>query len=258
MKKILFLFLVTCSSQAFAQKINQVFNTAFKSFASDSTFTHATISLYVINTTKGDTVTEVNPEIGVAPASCQKVITATTAFALLGHDYTYKTTLGYTGKIVNGVLNGNLILKGSGDPTLGSWRYSTANEESVIADFKNAVSRAGIHGITGHVFADESLWQSEATPDGWNWQDIGNYYGAGARALNWRENQYDLYLRSGKSIIIIVFSFYKTGIRNDAVDRSAFHFKSADSRKRIKKRRKPRLLSRIFHYRYQRFGSYTV
>ena len=200
MKKILFLFLVICSTQGFAQKINQVFNTAFKSFASDSTFKHATIALYVINNTTGVAVTEVNPEIGVAPASCQKVITATTAFALLGHDYTYKTTLGYTGKIVNGVLNGNLILKGSGDPTLGSWRYSTANEESVIDDFKKAVSREGIHEITGHVYADENLWQSEATPDGWNWQDIGNYYGAGARALNWRENQYDLYLRSGKNI----------------------------------------------------------
>ncbi len=136
----------------------------------------------------------------MAPASCQKVITASTAFALLGHDYRYKTTIGYTGNIVNGVLHGNLILKGSGDPTLGSWRYSNANEESVINDFKNAVSQAGIHEITGHVYADESLWQSEATPDGWIWQDIGNYYGAGARALNWRENQYDLYLKSGKDI----------------------------------------------------------
>jgi D-alanyl-D-alanine carboxypeptidase/D-alanyl-D-alanine-endopeptidase (penicillin-binding protein 4) len=50
------------------------------------------------------------------------------------------------------------------------------------------------------VRADESLWNGEATPDGWIWQDIGNYYGAGARAINWRENQYDLYLRSGKNI----------------------------------------------------------
>ena len=38
------------------------------------------------------------------------------------------------------------------------------------------------------------------TPDGWIWQDIGNYYGAGARALNWRENQYDLHLRSGNNV----------------------------------------------------------
>jgi D-alanyl-D-alanine carboxypeptidase/D-alanyl-D-alanine-endopeptidase (penicillin-binding protein 4) len=154
----------------------------------------------VINTTTGKPVTAVNTEVGVAPASCQKVITASTAFELLGHDYTYKTTIGYTGKIVNGVLNGNLILKGSGDPTLGSWRYEQTKEENIISIFKNAISRAGIHEIKGHVFADESLWDSETTPSGWVWQDIGNYYGAGARALNWRENQYDLYLRSGRNI----------------------------------------------------------
>ena len=188
------------TTQTYAQNIDRVFNSAFKKLAEDPTFKHATISLYVINTTTGKTVTEVNTNIGVAPASCQKVITASTAFELLGHDYTYKTTLGYTGNIVNGVLNGNLILKGSGDPTLGSWRYATANEEKVIADFKKAIAREGIHEIKGHVYADESLWNSEVTPDGWAWQDIGNYYGAGARALNWRENQYDLYLKSGSNI----------------------------------------------------------
>lgn len=200
MKKIVLLFLLIYSANSFAQNAEQQFNDAFKKMTEDPTFKHATISLYVINTMTGKPVTDVNTEVGVAPASCQKVITASTAFALLGHDYSYKTTIGYTGNIVNGVLNGNLILKGSGDPTLGSYRYEQAKEDNVINDFKNAIQQAGIHEITGHVFADESLWDDEATPNGWVWQDIGNYYGAGARALNWRENQYDLYLKSGNNI----------------------------------------------------------
>ncbi|MEO9020524.1 MAG: D-alanyl-D-alanine carboxypeptidase/D-alanyl-D-alanine-endopeptidase [Ginsengibacter sp.] len=200
MKKLLFLFLSFHVLSSEAQPINQVFNTAFKKFAQDSTFRHATISLYMLNTTTGKPVTEANINIGVAPASCQKVITASTAFELLGHDYTYKTTLAYTGSIDNGVLNGDIIIKGSGDPTLGSWRLDKTKEENIISVFKDAVSQEGIHEIKGHVYADESLWNSEATPNGWVWQDIGNYYGAGARALNWRENQYDLYLRSGKNI----------------------------------------------------------
>ena len=44
------------------------------------------------------------------------------------------------------------------------------------------------------------MWNTQRIPDGWIWQDIGNYYGAGASALNWRENQYDLILKSGKNI----------------------------------------------------------
>jgi len=183
-----------------AQDIKPTFNNAYKKFAADHVFKHASISLLVINNSTGKTITNVNTETGLAPASCQKVITASTAFELLGHDYRYTTTLGYTGKIVNGVLNGDIIITGSGDPTLGSWRYTATTEESVLSAFKNAISREGINEITGQVYAGESNWTGEITPDGWIWEDIGNYYGAGARALNWRENQYDLFLKSGKSI----------------------------------------------------------
>ena len=200
MKKIILSLFVLYASISYAQNTEQQFNTAFKTLTDDPSFQHATISLYMINTTTGKVVTDLNSEVGVAPASCQKVITASTAFALLGHDYRYKTTIGYSGSIVNGVLRGNLILEGSGDPTLGSWRYGAAKGEKVISDFKDAILREGIHAITGHIFADESLWDSEETPDGWIWQDVGNYYGAGARPLNWRENQYDLYLKSGNKI----------------------------------------------------------
>ncbi len=200
MKKLLLFYCLLASSGAFAQRTESQFNSAFKIMKADPSFRHATISLYVINTTTGKTVTEENIETGVAPASCQKVITAASAFGLLGHDYRYKTTLAYTGKIVNGVLNGNLILKGSGDPTLGSWRYDETKEDKIISELKEAISREGIHEITGHVLADESIWNDETIPGGWIWQDIGNYYGAGARPLNWRENQYDLYLKSGNNV----------------------------------------------------------
>jgi serine-type D-Ala-D-Ala carboxypeptidase/endopeptidase (penicillin-binding protein 4) len=183
-----------------AQEINSTFNNAYKKFATDKAFKHASISLLLINSSTGKTITSVNPETGLAPASCQKVITASTCFELLGHNYTYKTTLGYTGKIVNGILTGDIIIKGSGDPTLGSWRYAKTTEESILSEFENAISREGINEINGHVYADESAWKGEVIPDGWIWEDIGNYYGAGARALNWRENQYDLFLKSGNKI----------------------------------------------------------
>ncbi|MDP4282781.1 MAG: D-alanyl-D-alanine carboxypeptidase/D-alanyl-D-alanine-endopeptidase [Bacteroidota bacterium] len=200
MKKLLVPFLLLLVFNVQGQHINESFNSAFKEFAGNSLFTHSTISLYVINTTTGKTVTDVNTNIGVAPASCQKVITASTAFELLGHDYTYKTTIGYTGKIVDGILNGDIIIKGSGDPTLGSWRYQQTREDKIIATFQDDISKQGIKEIKGNVYADESLWNEEATPRGWIWEDIGNYYGAGARAINWRENQYDLFLKSGKNI----------------------------------------------------------
>ncbi len=176
------------------------FNAAFKKFQEDRSFNHATISLYVINSATGKAITSQNIQVGMAPASCQKVITASTAFELLGHDFTYKTTLAYNGEIKNGMLDGNIVVAGEGDPTLGSWRYDAANEENTISNFKQAILGQGINDISGHVVADETKWEGEVTPDGWIWQDIGSYYGAGARAINWHENQYDLFLKSGRKI----------------------------------------------------------
>ncbi len=204
MKNILlkYIFIVTLScwsALCYAQEITRDFNNAYKKFASDNSFKHATLSL-LVKDNSGQKIIDIGSETGLAPASCQKVIAASTAFELLGHDYTYKTILGYSGEIENGTLNGNIIIIGSGDPTLGSWRYNETKEDNVISEFKSKISQAGINEITGHVYVDETLWKGEVTPDGWIWQDIGSYYGAGARALNWRENQYDLFLQSGNHI----------------------------------------------------------
>jgi serine-type D-Ala-D-Ala carboxypeptidase/endopeptidase (penicillin-binding protein 4) len=183
-----------------AQNVESLLNSAYQKFITDKSLQHASSSIYVINSSTGKTVANENAETGLAPASCQKVIIAATAFELLGHNYSYKTSLGYTGNILSGVLSGDIIIKGSGDPTLGSWRYDQTMEDTIIAEFKKAISLEGINEVKGNVFADESLWKGEVTPDGWIWQDIGSYYGAGARALNWRENQYDLFLKSGRGI----------------------------------------------------------
>ncbi len=105
-------------------------NAAYKNFASDEIFKHASLSILIINNENNTPLLDVNSEVGLAPASCQKVITAATSFDLLGHNYTYKTRLGYTGTIANGVLNGDIIISGTGDPTLGSWRYSQTTEDN--------------------------------------------------------------------------------------------------------------------------------
>ncbi|MEP6584730.1 MAG: D-alanyl-D-alanine carboxypeptidase/D-alanyl-D-alanine-endopeptidase [Ginsengibacter sp.] len=204
MKKLFLICSLLAFIQLSGQTIQTKFNSAFRKFASDTRFSHATISLYVINASTGKSILSQNIQVGMAPASCQKIITASTAFELLKHNFTFKTSLSYTGTITNGALDGDIIIKGEGDPTLGSWRYNTTGEDSIISHFKKAISQEGINVLNGHVISDESNWQGEVTPDGWIWQDIGSYYGAGARAINWRENQYDLFLKSGNKIGDIV------------------------------------------------------
>ena len=201
MKKFIVLFHVSLftfhlSAQTVAQKLQK----AFAAFENDSQLKHAISSLYVIDASTGQVVLNKNSQVGLAPASTQKIITSVTAFELLGKDYRYKTELGYDGAINNGLLKGNLYFFGSGDPTLGSWRWNTTKEQVVIENFFNALSDEGINRMDGRVYSDISKWENRSINDGWIWQDIGNYYGAGVSALIWRENQFDIHLRSGQKV----------------------------------------------------------
>jgi D-alanyl-D-alanine carboxypeptidase/D-alanyl-D-alanine-endopeptidase (penicillin-binding protein 4) len=199
--KYLFVFcaiLIGCAVDA--QPVKDKLARAISNLEKDPQFKHAILSMYVVDSKTGNVVFEKNSEIGMAPASCQKVITSTTAFELLGKDYKYKTELAVDGEIKNNSLAGNVYIIGYGDPTLGSWRWNTTGEKEVLESFVSAIQKKGIKEIQGNVFGYDRKWTSNNTPDGWIWEDIGNYYGAGASSLNWRENQYDIILKSGEKI----------------------------------------------------------
>ncbi|MEO5562409.1 MAG: D-alanyl-D-alanine carboxypeptidase/D-alanyl-D-alanine-endopeptidase [Chitinophagaceae bacterium] len=188
-----FLFAINASAQPVTQKLQQ----AFQQFETDDQLKHAVSSLYVIDATTGQVVFNKNSQVGLAPASTQKIITGVTAFELLGDGYGYKTWLYLDGKVRNDTLLGNFIIKGSGDPTFGSARFDETKPTVILDALVKMLKEKNIRYITGDIIIDESSFESNGTPDGWIWQDIGNYYGAGAYAFNWQENQYDLFLKGG-------------------------------------------------------------
>ncbi len=193
---LLSLFLITtCVS---AQDIQQKLQTAFVRLQRDSQAHYASISLTVLDAKTGERIFAQNPDMGLATASTLKTITSATAFYLLGKDFKYQTQIGYTGTIsANGILTGDIIIKGSGDPTLGSWRWETTKESTILTAITDAIKKAGIKAINGRIIGDESLFGTQSIPEGWIWQDVGNYFGAGTSGLCWRENQFDIKLKTG-------------------------------------------------------------
>lgn len=189
-------FSITCFAQYPTAKLAQ----AYQDLVEDSQAKYAITSLCVLDAQTGKVVFAKNENIGLATASTLKTITSATAFSILGKDFSYQTTLAYSGKITaDGVLQGNVIIIGSGDPTLGSWRYEKTKENVVLNSWVNAIKAAGIKKIEGSIIGDDSLFGSQTTPDGWIWQDLGNYYGAGTSSLAWRENQFDVKLQPGNT-----------------------------------------------------------
>jgi serine-type D-Ala-D-Ala carboxypeptidase/endopeptidase (penicillin-binding protein 4) len=182
---------------SFAQSINKQLQRAYQQFEADSQLRHAISSLYVIDAQTGQVVFDKNSHIGLAPASTQKIITSVTAFELLGREYRYKTGFYYE-KSGPGI--GNIVLvKGQGDPTFGSWRYSQTTPATIFTKVGQAFAT---HKLTGSIllFITDTSFERLSIPDGWIWQDIGNYYGAGASGFNWKENQVDIALSSGNNI----------------------------------------------------------
>ena len=170
---------------------------AYAIFEKDSQLKYAISSLYIINANTGRVIFDKNSRVGLAPASTQKVITGATAFELLGKDYCFKTTWGYQGTLTNGGLHGNLIVTGHGDPTLGSKRFETTRASVILSKWTSLLKQQNISHIEGSILNDTRHWESQSIPNAWIWEDIGNYFGAGASSLNWLENQYDVVLRSG-------------------------------------------------------------
>ena len=190
-----FLFIANIAG---AQNLQQNIQKAFTRLQQDSQCRYASVSLTVLDAQTGEQVFAANPDMGLAPGSTLKTVTSITAFNVLGKDFQYQTQLGYTGNITaDGALNGDLIIKGGGDPTLGSWRWASTKEGVILNTMVTALKKAGIKKINGRVIGDNGIFKSQAIPDGWIWQDLGTYYGAGIAGLCWRENQFHITLRTG-------------------------------------------------------------
>ncbi len=197
--KLLLSLLLLVGSGASAQTLQQKLASAFNHLQTDAQCQYASVSLTVLDAKTGEQVFAANQNMGLATASTLKTVTSITAFNLLGKDFQYQTGFGYVGSITpDGTLNGDIIIKGSGDPTLGSWRYENMHENHVLMLMADAVQKAGIKKINGRIIGDDSIFGSQSVPPGWIWMDVGNYYGAGPSGLCWRENQFDIKLITGR------------------------------------------------------------
>ncbi|NTW32327.1 MAG: D-alanyl-D-alanine carboxypeptidase/D-alanyl-D-alanine-endopeptidase [Bacteroidetes bacterium] len=153
----------------------------------------------VITADSDKTVVAYNDSTGLIPASTMKAINTAAALSILGKDYTFKTTLSYDGIIdTKGTLNGNIYIKGGGDPTLGSPRIDSLNDIKYLLPLwiKN-IKAQGIKNIKGAIVGDASIFDDTIAPASWFNGDLGNYYGAGSSGLNFHENTFRIILKSG-------------------------------------------------------------
>ncbi|MDO8684180.1 MAG: D-alanyl-D-alanine carboxypeptidase/D-alanyl-D-alanine-endopeptidase [Armatimonadota bacterium] len=147
------------------------------------------------------------------PASNMKLLTSAAALDILGPDYRYKTEFYSTGHANGSTLEGDIYIKGGGDPVLRTEQ---------LAEFARMLRKRGIRHISGAVIADETRFGKAGLGKGWEWDDEQYYYATPVGSLNLNENSVQVFVKPdrhiGRRAIVKLeppTSYFK--IRNSAV-----------------------------------------
>ena len=133
----------------------------------------------------GERLYEHNAGKLMMPASNMKILTLAAAADVLGWDYRFATTLETRGTIANGILQGDLIVRGTGDPSLNS---RERRADIVLNDWTRALQDAGIFSIEGRVVGNDQAFDDEGIGAGWAWDYLQYGYAAPVGALEFNEN----------------------------------------------------------------------
>jgi D-alanyl-D-alanine carboxypeptidase/D-alanyl-D-alanine-endopeptidase (penicillin-binding protein 4) len=120
----------------------------------------------------------------VVPASNMKLVTVAAAATLLGWGFRYDTRLESIGSVTGGVLDGDLLVTGSGDPSIGS---PDGGHGQLFLSWTDALLGAGIRHVHGRLIGDDNAFEDEGRGAGWAWDYLGAGYAAPAGALTYNE-----------------------------------------------------------------------
>ena len=199
MRKRLFALVILCcmAVAGFAQSKAQ--NYINKEMKTDPLFNNAIIGILAVDQ-NGNTVAEWNSNLPMLTASTMKTITTGVGLNTLGKDFKFTTRVAYTGQIKENVLEGNIIIIGGGDPTLGSSDTVAFAIDSIFGVWTKAIKDLGITRIDGNIVVDDSYFVREQMPDSWSWGNFGASYGATASGLSFHENCQQFKLIPGKNV----------------------------------------------------------
>ncbi len=161
--------------------------TAVDRFALHPSLRHGSVGVCVMRIDSGTVVAAHTPDEACITASTMKTVTSATALELLGKDFTFGTKVMAVGKIDrHGTLKGNIVVRGEGDPTLGS-RYF-ASHGSIVDSIVSQVLGCGIKRIEGRVIVDPSAIPYPPVGNCWMFDDLGYDYGAGCFGVCFADN----------------------------------------------------------------------
>lgn len=188
MRAFLFFLLVACACNtvAAADPVKSLRSDLDKIF-SDGRLADAQLGIEIISLDRKEAIYRKNPEKLFVPASNNKILTAAVSLILLGPDYRFKTQVLADGPVLDGVLKGNLVIVGSGDPSSSS-RIHPKDPFHIFKDWAARLKQQGIRAIDGDIIGDGGSFEGKGHGQGWAWDDLAEGYAASISALQFNEN----------------------------------------------------------------------
>ncbi|HEX2079855.1 MAG TPA: D-alanyl-D-alanine carboxypeptidase/D-alanyl-D-alanine-endopeptidase [Longimicrobium sp.] len=171
---------------------------ALDSIFNDTALAHAHWGVLVRSLDRGETLYARNAGRMFVPASNMKIVTAAAALEALGPDYRYRTQLVGTGPVVNGTLQGDLLVVGSGDPTISA-RF-LGDPRAVFRAWADSLRARNITYIAGHLYGVDDVFDDLPYGRGWAWDDMEDAYSAGISGLPFNEGVVAVELHPGDSV----------------------------------------------------------
>ena len=138
----------------------------------------------VTEVSTGDTLFMRNVEHSFMPASVTKLFTTAAALDQLGPDYRYVTLLYADGPQIAHTLQGNLVIRGAGDPSTGA---PGPDHMDLFNAFADSLLALEIHEISGHVIGDDNVFDDIPLGSDWSWEDLVYGYAAQISGLTFHD-----------------------------------------------------------------------
>ncbi len=136
-------------------------------------------------------------ERSVQPASVMKLVTTASALSLLDPKATVPTEVYLRGEVSDGVLKGDVVVRGYGNALLASSR-SLYPRESFANAVASALRKEGIRIVEGNIIGDGTILKQNPVPSEWTWEDMGNHYAPSISGLNYGDNMYEIVLNTSR------------------------------------------------------------
>ncbi|MGC4082165.1 MAG: D-alanyl-D-alanine carboxypeptidase/D-alanyl-D-alanine-endopeptidase [Vicinamibacterales bacterium] len=160
---------------------------------------------------------EVNAHRLLTPASTLKTITLAVTADQLGWDYTFETRVVLTGTIGNGLLDGDLVVVGSGDPSFDDWDGAAT---AVFTSWAARLKELGITTIGGRIIGVDDVFTDDGYGAGWMWDDMAEDYSAPASGLQFNEGTAQIVISPGTVGEPAVLALQPSHTRFPMIDRT--------------------------------------